>query len=282
MGDHTTDATAVPVVEDHDGTDGNLLTRAEPKVRVASTVALLTPVISFELLHYVPGLANLSPVVDAFVATLLTGLLTFIAGYLTRPVNRIDLFVTKAEASVRREVTHAVGAQWEGHLEDWVHDVATAVTPAVHAAETAVLGAVHAVSGAAAAGTDPIVAARLEAPHVKAALAEAAARAAADAKAAAERAAREAAATELADRLAKVSGGEGTDELIDAIRKGLDALDVNATPIGDAARDAVPTAIDVLPALPVPAPVTPVQTPEVPAAPVTQEIPVQPAVPPTA
>lgn len=274
MGDHTTDATAVPIVANHDGSSGTILNRAEPKVRTASAVALVTPLVSFFVLKYVPGLSSLADAVDAIVATVLTGVLTFAAGYLTRPVRRIDLLLTSAEHAVWSEVSKTAGARVEAELEDWVHTVGMVAQPALASAESAVVGLVRHSSAAAAAGTDPIVAARVSAPETLAAL-QAAAKQAAEAEAEAARtAARQAAAAELQARLSAATGAgtnPNTTDLIEAIRRGLDALDGSATPIGDAARAAVPTAEIALPPVPpvIPAPAAPVE-------PATTEMPVIP------
>lgn len=74
-----------------DGSTGNVLRRAEPKVRAAGAVALLAPVVLYYLAQGIPQLSAQPPVVLVLAGAVLTGLLTFAAGFATRAVDRVDL-----------------------------------------------------------------------------------------------------------------------------------------------------------------------------------------------
>lgn len=150
----------------HDGTTGNLLTRAEPKVKAASIAALLTPLASFYAYKYVPGIAALPHELDVLVATLLTAVCVFAAGFAARAVDRIDLVFAPLAAKAEKAADRTIGARATDELETWAKGIAAPV-------KTAVVDAVHAVERAAGAGEDPIQAATSALPAVESSLEQA-------------------------------------------------------------------------------------------------------------
>jgi hypothetical protein len=66
--------------------------RTEPKVKASALAATLTPALLWALHTYVPGAATLPVEVQATVGVLVTGGLTWLSGYLTRTVDRTDVF----------------------------------------------------------------------------------------------------------------------------------------------------------------------------------------------
>ena len=97
---------------EHDGAAGSVAARTEPKVRAATVAATLTSAVLYLLHAYVPGVAELTAVLpgelEAAVAVLVTGAVTWLAGFATRAVDRIDLFEEEeAGPAVTAEVPSA-------------------------------------------------------------------------------------------------------------------------------------------------------------------------------
>lgn len=196
----------------HDGSTGNLIQRAEPKVKAASIAALLTPLALYYLYRYAPGVSSLPHELDVVLATLVTGAATFAAGFAARAVDRIDLFVKPYAEKAQQAADRTLGADTVDELETWAHEIAAPV-------KTAVVDAVHAVEAAAEAGHDPIQAAEEQAPKVAEALDDAVADAPAPAAPATE------------DPAPKTA-----EQLMAELRKMIADFDPTSTPIGDAAQ----------------------------------------------
>lgn len=162
MSDHT--APPAPL----DGSSGNLLARTEPKVKAAALVAFLTPLALYYVYRYVPGVSSLPHELDALVGTLVTGLLTFAAGYAARAVDRVDLFtqplLEKAGRAVNGAVGHVVGVSEADDLESWARQIGGKVVHPLEQAAQAVAGAAEV---AAVAGADPLAAARAAIPAAR-------------------------------------------------------------------------------------------------------------------
>lgn len=246
----------------HDGATGNLVQRAEPKVKAASLAALLTPLALYYLYRYVPGISALPHELDALVATLVTGAATFAAGFAARAVDRVDLFARPLEARAAAAVTRAgddtIGASAVDELEAWTKRIATDVAVPV---KTAAAAAVHAVEDAASAGRDPVAAARAELPRVTSAAATALEDGRAEATAALAPVVEQAVAdapTVVADVTAAGPTQKSADELMAELRKLIDGLDPAATPIADAAQAAAQVTAQREPVPVIPAPAAPV------------------------
>jgi hypothetical protein len=88
-----------PRPKGHDGSVRNPLRAAEPKVRAASVAAVLAPIVLAVLRLYVPQVAAVAEQVpeelQAGIAAVITGVVTFVSGYLARAVDRFDLFHTE-------------------------------------------------------------------------------------------------------------------------------------------------------------------------------------------
>ena len=76
----------------HNGRDGNVLRRSEPKVRAASVAALLTPLALFYGHQFLPGIEAMPVEAVLAVDSALTGMAVFVAGFVAKAVDRLDLF----------------------------------------------------------------------------------------------------------------------------------------------------------------------------------------------
>jgi hypothetical protein len=78
-----------------DGAAGSVVARTEPKVRAASAAAVITSVLLSLAVQFVPALgqlpAEVQTVLGVAVTGLVTGAVTWLCGYLTRAVQRVDL-----------------------------------------------------------------------------------------------------------------------------------------------------------------------------------------------
>jgi hypothetical protein len=215
----------------HDGSTGNLVQRAEPKVKAASIAALLTPLALYYLYRYAPGVSSLPHELDVVLATLVTGGATFAAGFAARAVDRIDLFVKPYAEKAQQAADRALGAPVVDELEAWAKDIAAPV-------KAAAVDAVHAVEAAAEAGHDPLQAVEEQAPKVAEALGDAVADGRAEAGQAAGPVAAELAADApalVADVTAAPTSPKTAEELMAELRKMIALLDAG-TPIADAAQ----------------------------------------------
>jgi hypothetical protein len=223
----------------HDGSAGNLLQRAEPKVKAASLAALLTPLALYYLYRYVPGIAGLPHELDVILATAVTAAATFAAGYAARAVDRVDLvfgsLASKAAAAVTRAGDQTIGAKATDELESYVREIGGKVVGPVKAA---VVDAVHAVETAAVSGQDPLAAAEGEAPKVLDSLQEAIADGRAEVAQVAAPALAEVAAAAPALIADVAAAPKSTDELMAELRRMIDQLG-DGTPIADASQAAV-------------------------------------------
>ena len=81
-----------PVVAEHDGSSRNPLRAAEPKVRAATVAAVLTPVLLWLVHRYVPGAELFDAEIRVAVDGVATAVAVFVTGFLTRTVDRIDIW----------------------------------------------------------------------------------------------------------------------------------------------------------------------------------------------
>lgn len=252
-----------------DGSSGNLLSRAEPKVRAASLTALLAPVVLYYLYEYVPGISSLPHQLDAVLGAAIVGALTFAAGFAAKAVDRVDLFA-RAEAAKLDSVVGPVlvktfGEHAAEEIRHVAHEVYQDVVPPL---EDAAREAVHGFEAAVGAGADPVSAARAEVTPLTDAAQDALDVAVADGRAEAPEVLAEAVsgaaeahpevAAQVAPVLEQAAGAvESNAELADMLRHMLALLEPTSdTPIGDAAAVATQSALP-----PVPAPAAPADPP---------------------
>lgn len=243
-----------------DGTTGNPLSRAEPKVRAAGLTALLSPLALYYLYEYVPGISSLPHQLDAALGAVAVGALTFAAGFAAKAVDRVDLFtrgeMAKVEAEVRPTLVKTFGERAVDDVEHFVHQLHDECLPPL---ENAVEAAVGQFEQAVTAGTDPVAAARDELPALEQAGHAAVDVAVADGRAEGPALVAEAvgglaaAHPELVDAVAPTleqAAVGSNQELADMLRHMLSLLGEGDTPIADAVRADTPSAQDGMPPVP--------------------------------
>lgn len=130
-------------VQQLDGASGSVLARTEPKVRASAVAATVSAVLLWLIHRYVPGAAVLPAPVEAGIGAVLTGCVSWAAGYLARAVDRLDLF----PAGPPPELAALTGDVVDAILEEVMDRLAAAgvltvpaqspVPPAVRPAEPA-------------------------------------------------------------------------------------------------------------------------------------------------